>query len=269
MRMTNLTMERNLLFNIGSAEERLQRLQDMASSGMKFQKPEDDPVGVQRSMGLRNDRARNEQYRQNLSRAKSWMEYTEQALSELTSTLTRAHEIGLRGVTGTSPQGAKDAIAAEVHVLWEEVLSLMTRTMEGRTLLTGTMPTWKVGDNLTMTTEDLTSILNEAAAYLKDLEDGLRGVVGQDPNAALTNLELAADKALAQRATNGARVARIEILETKLTALDIEYKRLISDVEDVDITEVIVKLKGAEAAYQAALGAGARLLQPSLLDYLK
>jgi hypothetical protein len=31
--MTNLTMERNLLYNIAGAEERLQYLQDMASSG--------------------------------------------------------------------------------------------------------------------------------------------------------------------------------------------------------------------------------------------
>lgn len=269
MRMTNLTMERNLLHNIGASEERLQKLQDMASSGMKFQKPQDDPVGVQRSMSLRNERVRNEQYLQNLSRAKSWMEYTEQALSELTGSLNRANELALTGVNGTTPQDAKNAIAAEVHQLREEVLSLAGRTMEGRTVLTGTMPTWKVGEDLTITSDDLTTLLDEAALYLQNLEDGLRGLGGQDPKVAMTNLDMTADKALAQRATNGARVARVETLETKLTSLDIEYKRLISDVEDIDITEVIVKLKGAEAAYQAALGAGARLLQPSLLDYLK
>lgn len=269
MRMTNLTMERNLLYNIGGAEERLQRLQDMASSGMKFQKPQDDPVSVQRSISLRNDRVRNDQYLQNLSRSRSWMEYTEQALSELTANLTRAHELGLSGINGTTPQDARDAIAEEIHQLREEVLSLSTRTMEGRTVLTGTMPTWKVGDNLTVTADDLTTLLNDAATYLSDLEDGLRGVPGDDPRVALNNLDVVADAVLAQRAKNGARVARIETLEIKLTALDVEYKRLLSDVEDIDVTEVIVKLKGAEAAYQAALGAGARLLQPTLLDYLK
>ena len=269
MRMTNLTMERNFLYNIAGSEDRLQKLQDMASSGMKFQKPQDDPVGVQRSMGLRNERVRNEQYLQNLGRAKSWMEYTEQALSDLSGALNRAQEIGLQGITGTTPQDARNAIAAEVQQLREEVESLKGRTMEGRTVLTGTMPTWKVGDNLTMTTEDLTAILDEAIQHLNDLDAGLRGVAGEDAKLALTSLEETTDKALAQRATNGARVARVETLETNLTALDIEYKSLISDVEDIDITEVIVKLKSAETAYQAALGAGAKLLQPSLLDYLK
>ena len=269
MRMTNLTMERNFLFNVAGSEERLQKLQDMASSGMKFQKPQDDPIGVQRSMSLRHDQVRNEQYLQNLSRAKSWMEYTEQALSDLSGTLNRAQEIGLRGVTGTMPQDGKNAIAAEVQQLREEVESLKVRTMEGKTVLTGTMPTWKIGDNLTMTTEDLTALLDEAIQHLNDLDEGLRGVAGQDPKVALTNLEMTTDKALSQRATNGARVSRVETLETNLTSLGIEYKSLISDVEDIDITEIIVKLKSAETAYQAALGAGAKLLQPSLLDYLK
>ncbi|MGE5579866.1 MAG: hypothetical protein ACM3WU_07475 [Bacillota bacterium] len=269
MRMTNLTMERNLLFNIAAAEERLQNLQDMASSGMKFQKPQDDPVGVQRSMSLRNERVRNEKYLKNLSRAKSWMEYTEQALSELTTALSRALEIGLNGVTVTTPKTAREAIAAEVQQLQQEVLSLKTRTMEGRNLLTGTMPTWKVGDNLNVTATDLTAMLDNAASYLQDLEDALRAEALTDAQDALADLEAVSDKVLSERATNGARVARVEALETKLTALDIEHKRLLSDVEDIDITEVIVKLKGAETAYQAALGAGARLLQPSLLDYLK
>ena len=269
MRMTNLTMERNLLFNLSASEERLQKLQDMATSGMKFQKPQDDPVGVQRSMSLRNDRVRNDQYLKNLSRSKSWMEYTEQALSELTATLGRAQELGLGGINGTTPQHARDAIAEEVRQLREEVNSLAGRTMEGRTVLTGTMPTWKVGDNLTMTTEDLTGLLADASTFLSNLEDGLRGVGGQDARVAMTNLESTGDKVLARRATNGARVTRVETLETKLTSLDIEYRRLLSDVEDIDITEVIVKLKSAEVAFQAALGAGAKLIQPSLLDYLK
>ena len=269
MRMTNLTMERNFLHNVGVSEDRLQKLQDQASSGMKFQKPEDDPVGVQRSMSLRHDRARNEQYLQNLSRAKSWMEYTEDALADLTGALNRANEIGLRGITGTTPQHARDAIAAEVLQLREEVESLKSRTMEGRTVLTGTMPTWKVGDNLTTTTENLTDLLDQAILHLNELEEGLRGAAGVDPKLALANLNMTSDKALSKRATNGARVARIESLETNLTALNIQYRSLISDVEDIDITEVIIKLKSAETAYQAALGAGARLLQPSLLDYLK
>ncbi len=269
MRMTNLTMERNFLYNVGSAEERLQRLQDMASSGKQFQRPVDDPVGVERSVSLRNYAAKNKLYLRNLDRAKAWMENTEQSLSELTAVLNRAQEIGLFGANGTTPKDAKVAIASEVHELWEEVGNIADSTIEGRLIVTGTMPTWRVSPGLEITSDDLTTMLNDVQTYLADLENGLRDPAVANPETALQNLAQMTDAVLAQRATNGARVNRIETLETKMTALDIEFQRQLSNVEDIDITQVIVRLRGAETAYQAALGAGARLIQPSLLDYLK
>jgi len=269
MRMTNLTMERNFLYNVSGAEERLQRLQDMASSGKQFQRPLDDPVGVERSVSLRNHVARNKTYLKNLDRAKAWMENTEQALSELTTVLERAQEIGLFGANGTTPMDARSAIAKEVHQLWEEVGAIANRTIEGRLIVTGTMPTWRIGPGLDITSDDLTGMLNDVRTYLADLETGLTNPALADPVTALQNLSQVADAALAERATNGARVNRLETLETKMTALDIEFQCQLSNVEDADITEVIVRLRGAETAYQAALGAGARLIQPSLLDYLK
>jgi len=267
--MTNLTMERNFLYNIAGNEDRLQRLQDMASSGKVFQRPQDDPVGVERSVGLRNHLSKNRLYLRNLDRAKAWMDYTEQALSEISAVISRAQEIGLFGANGTTPVDARNAIACEVHQLWEEVGTVANRTVEGRLIVTGTMPTWRISPGLDITSDDLTTMLNDVRIYLADLETGLRNPAAANPVTALQNLSLTADVVLAQRATNGARVNRVETLETKMTALDIEFQRQLSNVEDVDITQVIVRLRGAEAAYQAALGAGARLIQPSLLDYLK
>lgn len=110
MRMTDVTMERNFLYNIGKSEERLQRLQDQAASGMNFRRPQDDPVGVQRTLGLRNQLNRNTMYLRNIDRAKGWMESTEGALAEITNVVTRAQELGLGGITGTTPQDSIDSI---------------------------------------------------------------------------------------------------------------------------------------------------------------
>jgi flagellar hook-associated protein 3 FlgL len=43
----------------------------------------------------------------------------------------------------------------------------------------------------------------------------------------------------------------------------------ISAVEDIDLAAVIVELQSREVGYQAALGATARVLQPSLMDFLR
>ena len=77
------------------------------------------------------------------------------------------------------------------------------------------------------------------------------------------------DSVLAHRPENGAKLRRLDILEEKAGDMDIEFQRLLSNVEEADLTEVIVKLMSQQMAYQTALAAGARLIQPSLLDYLR
>ena len=42
-----------------------------------------------------------------------------------------------------------------------------------------------------------------------------------------------------------------------------------SNAEDVDFAEVIMNQKMAEAVYQASLAAGARIIQPTLMDFLR
>jgi flagellar hook-associated protein 3 FlgL len=46
-------------------------------------------------------------------------------------------------------------------------------------------------------------------------------------------------------------------------------KTQLSDIEDIDLPETIMKLQLQEVAYQAALGATARAIQPSLMDFLR
>ncbi|QUL97938.1 MAG: flagellar hook-associated protein FlgL [Candidatus Fermentithermobacillus carboniphilus] len=269
MRVTDLTMERNFLYNIFNCDARLQKLQDQASSGKRITRPQDDPLGTERSIGLRHHLSKSNQYLRNLDNARTWMEETEQALSELTTVLSRAQELALYGGTGTTPPAAREAIASELEQLAEEVHNIAGTTIEGRKLLTGTMPQWKLSDDVTMTVPDLTALLSDAEKFISQLAVGLRTSSESDIEAATAGINSSLDGVLAARAENGAKIRRLDILEEKTKALDIEYQRLLSNVEDADLTEVIVRLKSQEAAYQAALAVGARLIQPSLLDHLR
>lgn len=67
----------------------------------------------------------------------------------------------------------------------------------------------------------------------------------------------------------GARTNRIELSQTRLSDMEYNMTRLLSNVEDVDYTEVITMLAAEENAYLMALNAGARIIQPSLLDFLR
>jgi flagellar hook-associated protein 3 FlgL len=66
----------------------------------------------------------------------------------------------------------------------------------------------------------------------------------------------------------GGRTNRVAIVRERYSLDDLNYTTRISKIEDADMAEAISNLKTAESVYNAALGAGARVIQPSLLDFL-
>ena len=66
----------------------------------------------------------------------------------------------------------------------------------------------------------------------------------------------------------GGRTNRLDLVASRYESDAINYETVRSNVEDIDMAEVIMNLKFAEAVYNAALAAGARIIQPSLLEFL-
>lgn len=269
MRVTNLSVERNFLYNIFNLEKRLMKLQDQASSGKAITRPEDNPIGTGRAIYLRHDMAVIQQYQRNIDKARNWMEQRESALSHLTSVISRARELAIQAANGTNPDDARKAIAAEIEQLLDEADSIMNTTVENRYLLHGTMPEWRVARDVTVTVNDLFSQAQEIRNALNRLLNGLRNGIEADIQGAIGDLDQVLDDILSERAENGAKLRRLDILSEKAVNMNIEYERLLSNVEEIDLVEVVVRLKSQEAAYQAALAVGARLIQPSLLDHLR
>ena len=74
---------------------------------------------------------------------------------------------------------------------------------------------------------------------------------------------------LTRTAEIGGRHRRLELLEARYETDALNYEKMRSDAEDADMAEVIMFLKMAETIYQAALSAGARVIQPTLMDFLR
>jgi len=74
---------------------------------------------------------------------------------------------------------------------------------------------------------------------------------------------------LTRTAEIGGRQRRLELLDARYQQDNINYESMRSDAEDADMAEVIMYLKMAETVYQAALSAGARIIQPTLMDFLR
>jgi flagellar hook-associated protein 3 FlgL len=74
---------------------------------------------------------------------------------------------------------------------------------------------------------------------------------------------------LAVRSDTGARMNRADLTANRLSSDEMNFTKLMSDNEDADISEVIMNMTNEENVYKSSLGAGARIIQPSLIDFLR
>lgn len=77
------------------------------------------------------------------------------------------------------------------------------------------------------------------------------------------------DNVLKLRAGVGARQNRMDSAKERNTEENFNLIEILSEVEDVDITEKGIEVAAMQSVYVAALQASARIMQPTLLDYLR
>jgi len=85
----------------------------------------------------------------------------------------------------------------------------------------------------------------------------------------IENLDNSIQHLLNNRASVGARGIRLESTKSRLTDQNLTYTQRLSEVEDADIPQLITDLSTYENNYKAALIASAKIIQPSLLDFMK
>ena len=110
--------------------------------------------------------------------------------------------------------------------------------------------------------DNLFQIMHRAYDMLSSGDQkGLSGLLGQ--------IDTRMDKMLTVRAQIGARVNRVEIVQSRLSDVNINLQKMQSKVEDIDMAEAITNMTTLENVYQASLSAGAKIIQPSLVDFLR
>ncbi len=85
----------------------------------------------------------------------------------------------------------------------------------------------------------------------------------------LQNLDDSMQHLLNQRASVGAKAMRLEGTHARLVDLDMSFIKLLSEVEDADITKLVTDLATYENNYKASLIASSKIIQSSLLDFLE
>lgn len=125
---TNLTKNRSEMAD----------LQNQAATQKRVTKPSDDPVSAARVLATRVDLSGNNQFLKNLNYAKSFLEFTDQSLSELTENLIRVKELALaQSSDGASNEESRRVVATEIQQIYKQVLSIANRKLGDRFIFGG------------------------------------------------------------------------------------------------------------------------------------
>jgi flagellar hook-associated protein 3 FlgL len=126
------------------------------------------------------------------------------------------------------------------------------------------------GVNITVNSNSSNTFNASFFADLKKVVSKLEGgASGEEIGGSLSTLDNHLTSFTSERAEMGARYNRVELIEDRLSTQEIVTNRMLSNNEDADIERVITDLKIQESVHRAALGVGARIVQPSLLDFLR
>ncbi len=137
MRVTNSMMVNNMMRNITKNYGRMDKLQQQMSSGKKFNRPSDDPIGVSRSLRFNTEVATMEQYKRNADDVGSWLSTTEMAISNISDILKRAKELTTQASSETNSVNERNAIAEEIKELKNQLIQIGNTTYAGSYVFSG------------------------------------------------------------------------------------------------------------------------------------
>lgn len=290
-RVTSQTLVNTSLRNLQSGLNDLARLQDKATSQRAFAAPSDDPAAAAAALGLHAAQSRNAQYARNIDDGLTWVTAVDSAISSSTSLLGRARDLTVRGAnSGALGPSAREAIAVELDVIADELLAQANTTVLGRSVFAGTSSGSAFAADFTFTgvagsevrrrvsEGETVRVDADGAAVFGSGPDSVFALIGAiaadlragvDVGSRLTALDERRDDMLGVQGTVGARQNQIMRARETTSDATVSLEAQRAAVEDVDTVEVLVALKSQELVYQSALAVTARVLQPTLMDFLR
>jgi flagellar hook-associated protein 3 FlgL len=103
------------------------RTQTEVASGLRVQKPSDDPVAAVKIMQLAQSKSANTQYGTNISATTTRLEQEEQALADSESILQRVHELAVQSNSSALSYADRQSIVTELGELNKQLLDVANR----------------------------------------------------------------------------------------------------------------------------------------------
>ena len=299
IRITQGIMVNQVLKNLNVQQLRILDLQEQLSTGLRVNRPSDDPLAARRGINARSRVQANEQFLVNISTSSPFLTETESSVLTAVEIFHRVNELTLQGANGTNAQLQRDQISIEIDNLLEGLLEQANHLTNGRYIFGGTrtldVPFVEtrnaqgeitavayVGNGEHIQTEISDGVrldINETGSdvflaggdvfqTLIDIRENLRAGNVNALTTRLIELKAELNQFFLSTARIGSTVNRMDDTESNLRDINLQLKEVVSDNLDADFAEVIIQLNAQSNAFQASLNAAARVIQPNLLQFL-
>ncbi|MED3643620.1 flagellar hook-associated protein FlgL [Caldifermentibacillus hisashii] len=296
MRVTQSMLSNNMLRNLSNNYNKMGKLQDQLTTQKRITRPSDDPVVAMLGLGYRDSLNKVQQYSRNISEATNWLDSTDDAISQGVKVLQRIRELTVQASNGTYEEGQRGAIAVEVDQLKKQLETIAQTQVGGKYIFNGknTNKAPTAGDfSVELSDDDIElsddieleifdgiklkvntkgselfkSVFNTLDSLKSKLED--KTASDTDISGFLDTLDSEIDHFLKIQADVGAKQNRVDMMKDRLSSQETIATEIMSKNEDVEIEKVITELITQESVQRAALSVGARIIQPSLVDFLR
>lgn len=298
MRVSTNSLSDQVMHQIETLGSRQAKLQNQVSSGQKIFEAEDNPAAIGRVLNLESEQRQIGQFARNVTRSLSISEASFAGLQAVKKVSDRASELGVLGAA-VNGAAASAAYASEVDQLIEQSLQAANVRLGSDYLFAGTAvetppfvasrdaagkitgvayagnagrPAIPISENSSLApgVSGATNLgIRDFINNLVSLRDALAANEPATVATVQANLVDDEDNLVISIAELGGVQTRIEAAKAQQVARASTLESLVSAETDADLPSTLVKLNRASTAYQAALQSGAKIMQLSLLDYLR
>jgi flagellar hook-associated protein 3 FlgL len=300
-RITPAMTTAQVLANINSLQDQMDTTEQELSTGLTINQPSDNPYGASLALQLNSSLSSLGNYSNSVADGTAWSTAATSSLTSIQSMVQRVQELVTGAANGTQSAADLQDTGAEVTQLTAAIKQEANTQYNGQYIFSGnatsTAPysaatgdayqgntgsvTREVGPGSSVQVNvDLSSLLgsgssandgkllNTLDSISNDLNGGTPADVADLSNNQITNLQTNLNSLEQLQATAGATQDRLSVASTRITSLQNTDTVALSNDEDANIASTYTTYSNEQAAFTAALKAGATIVQSSLMDFL-
>ncbi|AEI37519.1 MAG: flagellin [Zymomonas mobilis subsp. pomaceae] len=276
----------NVISSMQSTNSQIQKYQDQTDTGIKIQKPSDDPVAANQIGNLNRSLSNNSAYTSNVKTATAVSDQSGAALSDMATQLSSIQNYLQQAMNSTSNDSTRGVLAGEIGSAADQINSYKTTTdSNGNALFPASsnqLITYPIGDNRSVaatlsqsqvfsftassgssagTSVDLTTLLQNTQTAIKNNDTaGMSDALGQIQDAITNTTNM--------QGQQGVLATQLSNQSDRLSSQSVTLKTTRSSLQDADVTEVYSNLSALVTQQAAEQSALIRVSSSNLFDKL-